>query len=242
MNLLDASAELRDATLPHTVPVGDATHVLNPLTYAWAPHRAYVERYGPSSAEAIWVGMNPGPWGMMQTGVPFGAIPAVRDYLGIEEPVQDVPEAHPRRPVEGFACSREEVSGKRLWGAIEANMGPPEKFFERYWIVNYCPLVWQSESGANLPPDKLPRDRTAALFEVCDARLVQVIRLLQPRTVIGVGAWTEKLVKRLVAQHELPVRVGRVLHPSPASPAANRGWAEAAERQLAELGHPLRPL
>jgi len=27
-----------------------------------------------------------------------------------------------------------------------------------------------------------------------------------------------------------------VLHPSPASPAANRGWGEAATRQLVELG------
>jgi single-strand selective monofunctional uracil DNA glycosylase len=30
--------------------------------------------------------------------------------------------------------------------------------------------------------------------------------------------------------------LGKVLHPSPASPAANRGWAEAATRQLIEQG------
>ena len=32
------------------------------------------------------------------------------------------------------------------------------------------------------------------------------------------------------------IRIGRVLHPSPASPAANRGWAAAAEKQLLALG------
>lgn len=242
MSLLQAAARLRDAIQPHTHPIGTATHVLNPLTYAWAAHEQFVQRYGPTSAEAIWVGMNPGPWGMMQTGVPFGSIPAVRDYLKIDAPIEPVTDAHPKRQVMGFDCPREEVSGKRLWGTIEAEMGPPERFFERYWIVNYCPLIWQAESGANLPPDKLPKDETRELFAACDAHLVEVIRLLRPRTVIGVGAWTEKLAKRLVKAHELPVRVGRVLHPSPASPAANRGWAAAATRQLEALGHPLRPL
>ncbi len=32
------------------------------------------------------------------------------------------------------------------------------------------------------------------------------------------------------------VRIGRILHPSPASPAANRGWAEVATSQLKALG------
>ena len=32
------------------------------------------------------------------------------------------------------------------------------------------------------------------------------------------------------------VRTGRILHPSPASPLANRGWAAAATGQLLALG------
>ncbi|MEC7542637.1 MAG: single-stranded DNA-binding protein, partial [Verrucomicrobiota bacterium] len=34
----------------------------------------------------------------------------------------------------------------------------------------------------------------------------------------------------------MDIRIGRILHPSPASPAANRGWAEAATKQMLEQG------
>ena len=50
----------------------------------------------------------------------------------------------------------------------------------------------------------------------------------------GVGAFAEQRAAQALAG--IDVRIGRVLHPSPASPAANRGWSEAATRQLVELG------
>ena len=63
------------------------THVYNPLTYARAPHDLYLSRYGQGPKDVVLLGMNPGPWGMAQTGVPFGEVTAVRDWLGIEAPV-----------------------------------------------------------------------------------------------------------------------------------------------------------
>jgi single-strand selective monofunctional uracil DNA glycosylase len=58
------------------------THVYNPLTYAW--QRARGISGGASAArakEVVFLGMNPGPFGMAQTGVPFGEVAAVRDWM-----------------------------------------------------------------------------------------------------------------------------------------------------------------
>ena len=53
---------------------GPVTHVYNPLEYARAPHEAYLERWGRGPKRVVLLGMNPGPFGMAQTGVPFGDV------------------------------------------------------------------------------------------------------------------------------------------------------------------------
>ncbi|MCH7666221.1 MAG: single-stranded DNA-binding protein [Acidobacteria bacterium] len=210
------------------------THVYNPLDYAWIPHRLYLERYGAAPKEVVLVGMNPGPWGMAQTGVPFGEVSLVRDWLRIESAVKVPLDQHPRRPIEGFSCRRSEVSGRRIWGWARDRFGTPEVFFERFFVANYCPLSFMEESGRNLTPDKLPADEREPLLEICDRALVRAVEALEPDLVIGIGKWAEDRARR--ALEKLDVRIGRILHPSPASPLANRGWAEQAERQLEDLG------
>lgn len=210
------------------------THVYNPLDYAFAPHRAYLERYGQGRRDVLLVGMNPGPWGMAQTGVPFGVVNAVRDWLGITGPVHAPADGHPKRPVDGFACPRREVSGQRLWGWAEARFGRPEAFFDRFFVANYCPLMFLEASGRNRTPDKLPVAERALLLARCDRSLQDLVDHFQPTWVLGVGQFAEGRCR--AALSEGGVRVGRVLHPSPASPVANRGWAEQAEAQLRGYG------
>ena len=207
------------------------THVYNPLAYARAAHAAYLERYGRGPKEFVLVGMNPGPWGMVQTGVPFGEVAAVRDWLGIAAPVEQPPALHPKRPVQGFDCRRSEVSGRRLWGWIRARWGTPEAFFRRGFVANYCPLAFFDAAGRNLTPDKLPAADRVALLAACDAALRRTAERLQPRWVLGVGNFAEGRAQ--AALEGLPVRIGRIPHPSPASPLANRGWAPAADAALA---------
>ncbi len=225
----DLAAEL--ATLTFSAPV---EYVYNPLKYAREPHVRYLERYGGGSPEVLFIGMNPGPWGMAQTGVPFGAVSAVRDWLGLDGEVGHAPREHPKRPVQGFECTREEVSGARVWGWARDAFGTPERFFERFFVGNYCPLLFLGESGRNLTPDKLKASERDALLPPCDRALRRVTEALGVRLVIGVGVWAEQRAR--IALDGLEVEIKRVLHPSPASPAANRGWAEAATRQLAEMG------
>jgi len=230
--LIRAAKDLRDTVdaLAFSEPV---THVYNPLDYGWAPHEQYLKRFARPTCEVVFVGMNPGPWGMAQTGVPFGEIDAVRDWLGIDGPVGKPADEHPKRPVEGFACERSEVSGRRLWGLFAERFGEPDAFFEHHFIANYCPLVFMESSGRNRTPDKLPAAERDPLEAACDAHLRILIDALQPAWAIGVGAFAKNRLTRVL--DGAGPTVGQILHPSPASPAANRGWAEQATRQLIEL-------
>ena len=211
--------------------------VYRPLEYAWTPHEVYLKRYGNSPKRVLFLGMNPGPFGMTQTGVPFGEIAAVRDWMGIETPVEKPPVEHPKRPITGFACTKSEVSGRRLWGLFAERFGTADAFFKDHFVVNYCPLVWMSETGANLTPDKLSSAEMAPVEAACQAHLAEVIRILKPSFLIGVGAFAEaRLTRAAETLGNKDAVIGKVLHPSPASPTANRGWAEAATKQLEAQG------
>jgi single-strand selective monofunctional uracil DNA glycosylase len=239
IELVRISSELskRVQSLEFAKPV---SHVYNPLQYAWQSHADYLTRYGKGPKQALLLGMNPGPFGMAQTGVPFGDVSLVRDWMGIEAPVSKPKREHPKRLITGFACPKSEVSGSRLWGWAKTRFKTPERFFERFFVINYCPLCFMEEGGKNLTPDKLPKAEQAALFQACDEALAAAIRVLQPRYVIGVGGFAEKRASQVVSSlepmlHEA-ITVGTILHPSPASPLANRGWSQAAERDFGKLG------
>jgi len=245
-SLLAAARELTRAlaTLRFGPPIA---HVYDPLQYAWANYQAYVTRYGATRKRVVLLGMNPGPFGMMQTGVPFGEIAAVRDWMGICAPVRKPAHEHPKRPIEGFHCQRSEVSGRRLWGWAAQRFGTAEAFFRDWFVLNYCPLALLEASGRNFTPDKLPAALLRSLHEACDRHLAAALTVLAPDWAIGIGGFAEKRIRAVLEGNLVDsalarrVRVGQILHPSPASPIANRGWAEAAERQLLALGVPAFP-
>ena len=209
-------------------------YVYNPLEYAWGIHRQYLELAEGGKKKVVFLGMNPGPYGMAQTGVPFGEVSAVRDWIGLKGEVKKPNPEHPKRPVEGLECSKSEVSGRRLWGLFADKFPEAHDFFKDHFVVNYCPLVFMEESGKNRTPDKLPAVETKPLEHVCDTHLRQVVEILEPEWLIGVGAFAEK--RATIALSGMNIQIGKILHPSPASPAANRGWAEAANKQLLEQG------
>ena len=232
-SLLSAARRLRAETsrLKFGAPV---THVYNPLVYAWVPHEAYLRKFGAARKRIIFLAMNPGPFGMAQTGVPFGEVAAVRDWLKIECPVGKPEREHPQRPVIGFECARSEVSGRRLWGLFAERFGTPEQFFAKHIVMNYCPLAFLESSGRNCTPDKLPASEKAALFAACDRHLRTIVTVLRPEWLIGLGNFAAKRAEKVCGNGAL--KLGHILHPSPASPAANRNWNAAATRQLRELG------
>jgi len=230
--LVDLAATLRDGAdrLRFGPPVAC---VYNPLRYAWEAHKLYLDRFGRGPKRVVFLGMNPGPWGMVQTGVPFGEVAVVRAWMRLEANVGKPAREHPKRPVEGFACRRSEVSGRRLWGLFSSRYPRPEAFFRDHLVLNYCPLVWMEESGRNRTPDKLPAAERAAVDALCDHHLREALAVVRPRWAVGIGAYAEAKLHEATPPGA-SWTVTRIPHPSPASPAANRGWAAAAERALVE--------
>jgi single-strand selective monofunctional uracil DNA glycosylase len=230
--LLKAAARLREETAKLTFEPPIA-HVYRPLEYAWPVVRRYIETYGASTKEAVLVGMNPGPFGMAQTGVPFGEVAAVRDWMRLDGAIASPDATHPKRPVQGFACTRSEVSGRRLWGAFAQRYPDARAFFARAFVINYCPLLFLDAGGANLTPDKIRGPVRAALEAACDAHLRASIEALAPKHAIGVGQYATQRLARVVGDR---VHVATMPHPSPASPQANRGWDALARTALAGAG------
>lgn len=211
-------------------------YVYNPLVYARRSYDAYCDRYGAGRKKVLLLGMNPGPWGMAQTGIPFGDAQMVKGWLDLQVPICGPARQHPKRPIQGFECPRSEVSGQRLWGWISARFATPQRFFKHFWVANYCPLVFMEDSGRNRTPDKLARGEKMRLFEACDRALQRTVKLVQPNYVIGVGKFAQDRAE--IALKGLNVITGRITHPSPANPKANRGWAELVEIELAAMGVP----
>lgn len=207
-----------------------ASHVYNPLTYMWSAHREYLQRHGGGKGRILLVGMNPGPWGMAQTGVPFGEVSMARDWLGIEKPLGGpLPDQHEKYPITGFACHRKEGSGDRFWGWARQRFHSPDRFFRDIFVWNYCPLLFL-RNNRNLVPEQLHKAEREPLFGICDAALSAVIHATGPRAVIGIGRFAHGRAQA-IAGNDTPTAY--LLHPSPANPSANRGWADIANQALA---------
>lgn len=212
-------------------------YVYNPLQYAWSGHHAYLDRYGGRTGRVLLVGMNPGPWGMAQTGVPFGNVTTVRDWFRIDTTLaRTLPAQHPRYPILGMHCHRDEGSGQRLWGWARRRCGTPERFFDRFFVWNYCPLLFLARNR-NLPPSGLSAGEASALDLVCGRALDRVVAILEPAAVVGIGRYAERRMQDR-AKGRLPVFY--LPHPSPANPMANRHWSELADHVLAPWLPPQR--
>ncbi|MFO1498939.1 MAG: single-stranded DNA-binding protein [Verrucomicrobiota bacterium] len=231
--MIEAARQLRRAVqqLAFNPPVAQ---VYNPLAYAWGAHRQYLQTYARTRKRVLFLGMNPGPFGMAQTGIPFGEVRAVVDWLKLKADIDAPAQQHEKRPVLGFDCPRSEISGRRLWGLFARRFGTAEQFFHDHFVVNYCPLLFLEASGCNRTPDKLPNAELAPLTQACDAHLQRVVEILAPQWIIGVGRFAENRARTLFASPG--PNVGTILHPSPASPASNADWEGKATRALEELG------
>ncbi|KAG2467607.1 SMUG1 glycosylase, partial [Polypterus senegalus] len=210
-------------------------YIYNPLVYAWDLHLCYVNKYCQAHKTVLFLGMNPGPFGMAQTGVPFGEVQFVRDWLQITGEVTRPEVEHPKRPIQGLNCQRSEVSGARFWGFFQKLCVTPAVFFRNCFVHNLCPLVFMNESGKNLTPSDLPAAQREKLLQMCDEALCQVVQALGVSTVIGIGKLAETRARKALCTAGMETRVVGIMHPSPRNPQANKGWEEITRNRLEEL-------
>jgi len=264
--ILAASDRLSErlAALP---PVGDLV-ALDPTRYcrsAWAAYLQMAARLGC----VLVVGMNPGPHGMAQTGVPF-TDPWIVDELDLQAPRADVPPAdipavgswrHRSHRARGVLGSKREESAKRLWPLLReicapyAAVGPSaDKIAEatrrvcnEVLLVNALPICWLDPAGKNVSAEQVEKRAPAqvreGLRDLVNEWLQAVADILRPAAVIGVGRWAREFVTDLDVDHfvEIPFRDG-IKHPSPSagSEAAWRAEAEPILRRAVELSRAAR--
>jgi single-strand selective monofunctional uracil DNA glycosylase len=231
-SVLSAAQSLKQATsldLTQTM----APYVYHALYDAWQTHEAYIHTYGEGPKDVLWVGMNPGPWGMAQTGIPFGEVKSVQQFLKLSGELTPHSQTHPNKPLLGFNTKRSEVSGQRLWGAIEKTFETPDVFFKRHYVLNYCPLMFLDEGGRNLTPDKLKKADWTLVEAACAKHLYDVCVALEVKHVIGIGVWSTTQAKKHLGTLSLDIR--SILHPSPASPAANQNWWEKVYPSIQDI-------
>ena len=249
--LLDEAKRLSvacDRAIPALENTEAVAHATNPLDYAWIHHAQFIEQWGGRGATTLLLGMNPGPWGMAQSGVPFGATEVAQRFLKIDPQELNTPDnAHPKRPVVGMALERQEVSGTRMWNLMEDMYGSPEATFDQLFIVNHCPLLLLGERGQNVTPDKVPKAVIKPVLEACDDHLRFVVDIMGIDRIVGVGKYAEQRAKRVfkagkdgtgATAEGRPVVVTTCWHPSPASPLANRNngadWRANVRKVLSE--------
>lgn len=226
------SYALRNVPLPSEVVA-----MYDPIEYARELHLAYMERFLNGPKPVLFLGMNPGPWGMCQTGVPFGHVPSVRDWMQLRGEVLKPLGELAIRPVEGLQCTRSEQSGSRWWGLFQDVCGTPERFFRNCFVYNICPLAFFKASGANVTPAELKGSKAQIKQISCDY-LVRALELIQPTIVVSVGRYVDDCVKALVKQRRLDpnrMQFKYMPHPSPRS-LNNTDWPQKARRWLEENG------
>lgn len=213
-------------------------YIYNPLDYAWQVHELYLRQYVHHEPDLFFLGMNPGPFGMAQTGVPFGEIEAVEQWMHLSGSIGKPKREHPARPVLGFSTTRSEVSGKRLWSLMQERFGSADAFFSCNAVMNYCPLVFMDggKTGKNVVPEKLPKEERNQLDRVCDSYLDDIVNLVEPRALVGVGVFARKRLESCARRLHLDIPVTSILHPSPGNPQANNGWDRKVTAQLREAG------
>lgn len=212
------------------------SHIYNPLVYAFETHADFVRRFTNKQKPILFLGMNPGPFGMSQNGVPFGEVGTVRDWLGIQGTVHKPAREHPKRPVMGLSCHRSEVSGSRFWGFFKNYCKSPENFFRNCLIHNMCPLAFMARSGRNLtPPELFVWDRNM-LTQACSAALLELIDMFNIQVIVAIGRYVEaRALQALKEANITNIKVHCLQHPSPLNPQANKGWDSIAMRTLQEF-------
>ena len=221
-DLLNAAKLLSDKCtkqIPKLLKHKDVAHVTNPLDYAWELHEQFITKWAGCGAKTLLLGMNPGPYGMAQTGVPFGATKMATDVLGMEPVELQTPSgAHPKRPIQGPSMERQEVSGTRFWTFMVEHFGSIELTFSNIFVVNHCPLLILGETGRNITPVDIPKSIINPILDLCDQHLKSVVDIMGIERIVGVGNYAKKRAKTIVPELDIDA----MWHPSPASPLANR--------------------
>lgn len=203
-------------------------YVYNPVDYAYAGYSRYVRKYLKSSKKILFVGLNPGPYGMCQTGIPFGDVSTVKEWMELEMDISKPLDECPKKPVDGLKCTTVEQSGKRFWGFFKKKCGAADNFFRNAFVINYCPIAFFDRSGKNVTPNELEVSSREELEKICDEYLEKVVEMVKCEIIICVGRYAEHKVKSIFIDNS-EINILYMKHPSPQVGSEDNWLADAHE-------------
>jgi single-strand selective monofunctional uracil DNA glycosylase len=226
--------------------------IWNPGLYAASWHALFRKEY-PASAGCILVfGLNPGPYGMAQTGIPFTDLKRLREHLprlakGLERrgcSLAGVGLAP--RSLRPYLSRTFESSAVRVYRFLSRGWGSAEDGWRSVVVANPCSLLFMDAAGENRTPADLVgavSRRTGSLVaarrlrERCNAlrRLAarEAVRVLSPRGVVLLGKDAQRAMQTGIAPLLGPDSILGWEHPARAVPDR---WAMGLLEEIKRRG------
>ena len=187
-------------------------YVYNPLSYCFESFKIYFEYLNTEEEINLFFGINPGPFGMAQTGIPFGDKETVKNYLKIEPKIDidKIPKQHPKKQILGLEVKRVEKSGRIFWGVIKEFYPEKYDFFKSNFVLNFCPLCFLDEQGRNITPKVLRKEDQIALYKILEIFMLKLFKLIKIKKLIAIGDETFSYLNALNTK----LKIQTIIHPA----------------------------
>ncbi|XP_073819638.1 uncharacterized protein isoform X2 [Musca autumnalis] len=213
-------------------------HTYNPVVHAAEIHCNYLQKYLDSPKRILFVGMNPGRYGALQTGIPFGNITTVKIGMGLKGRITPTPGQRGKIRIRGLEAPEVEhdSSSTRFWRLISELFDGAENYldllFEKCFVHNFCPLVFIDSDGLNVSlPYIEPNPR---LFAECRKTLGKQITLLKPDLIICIGKFVRSMLSK--TRQAKGREILMIEHPSYKNYISADKWIEDAKEVFQSNG------
>lgn len=203
--------------------------VLNVHAYGWSAYEAFVRAYYSDGRPRILaLSMNPGPFGAVQTGIPFCDVPLARQLLpGFDRLIAAKPS--------WVASERREISALKLVVWSDARFGGIRGLYARVLLAMTCPLaILRGPRKTNVPLPALPRREQEKIEAFIPRHAAEEIRLAEPAGILMLGEWAQRVWRIALRTDPGLASLPALAAPHPAAHITNRAkyaaWTRAWQR------------
>jgi len=216
---------------------GAGLQVWNPALYALDIYQEYLTKFPPEPGAILALGLNPGPYGMAQTGIPFTDCRTASGALGME---MTIPGKAPDdlisrlKKANGKWRGTYERSSLGMYRFLILAWGDIKTAYRNWFVGNPCPLLFLDPERWNVTPADPRLRRMKEVGELRQRAVIGFSEILNPRGIVCFGKDVAKAVGEVAIRQVGPDRVVFYEHPARAVPEK---WAagllqELTQRQL----------